>query len=712
MIRRPPRSTLFPYTTLFQSRGRCRRWCRAAATGWRRWRAPRTRPPRRSERAPPRRRRRRPGWRRSRWRPSRRGSRPRPPLRPQRGQLLLELEVREVDVAHLPDAVEHVGRFEGQCVRILAVERIGHLVPRHRRRHHRPFLAAHRVRAHGRLVPVVLAPVDEHLPFAQVLTHHDRHPIRLAVRQQLPERERETLRVVVCHLGVQRYREVDPLRPRGLGDGLETELGEDPVQVESHPTAVEDAAPRSGIKVEHHRVGAVRARDARLRRVQLERRHVRRPHERGKVVEAALVQIVDDRRGAHPCGRVRRAALLEEGLAVDTVRPSHQRDRPVGQVGDHDLADAGVVVDDLSLRESGLRVQDLVEVREPQPAAFDGNLPALSLGAHGAPGRSVHRPSTTCDAIWVDGRQEEVGPVPSTIWSGNISFGLVTVPVKVVSAVRSKDVRFNQLEEGTGARIRYRRVSEASGEEVPNERIQKGYEISSGQYVVVDNEELEKLTPKASHTIDIQDFVDLEQIDPIYFEQPYYLVPDRAAAKPYRLLIEAMTELQKVAVGKIVLRAKEHLVAIRPLDGALVIETMRHADAVIPNETLEEIPRGDEGEPSQKELDMARQLIEALAGDFEPDKYHDEYREQLLDIIEKKAAGEEIVAEPLVEEPAKVVDLMAALEASLARAGKGGEGAAAARPAKAAAKKTKKAGAKKTTKTTKATKPSRSRKSA
>ena len=304
--------------------------------------------------------------------------------------------------------------------------------------------------------------------------------------------------------------------------------------------------------------------------------------------------------------------------------------------------------------------------------------------------------------------------MPSTIWSGNISFGLVTVPVKLVSAVRSKDVRFNQLEEGTGARIRYRRVSEATGDEVPNERIQKGYEIASGQYVVVDNDELEKLTPKASHTIEISDFVDLEQIDPLYFEQPYYLVPDRAAERPYRLLIEAMTDLQKVAVGKIVLRAKEHLVAIRPLDGALCIETMRHADEVIPLESLEEIPRGDDVQPSQKELDMARQLIEALAADFEPEKYHDEYREQLLGIIEKKAAGEEIVAEPLVEEPAKVVDLMAALEASLARAGKGGDQAA--RPAKAAAKKTKKAGAKKAGKATKATKAtktrSRSRKSA
>jgi DNA end-binding protein Ku len=300
-----------------------------------------------------------------------------------------------------------------------------------------------------------------------------------------------------------------------------------------------------------------------------------------------------------------------------------------------------------------------------------------------------------------------VGHVPSAIWSGNISFGLVTVPVKLVSAVRSKDVRFNQLEEGTGARIRYRRVSEASGEEVPQERIVKGSEIAPGQYVVVGQDELDKLRPKASHTIDIQDFVELEQIDPVYFEQPYYLVPDRGAAKPYKLLLDAMSDLQRVALGRVVLRGKEHLVAIRPLDGALCIETMRYADEVIPLETLEGVP-GEEVKPNQRELDMARQLIEALAGDFEPEKYHDEYREQVQELIEKKAAGEEIVAEPMVEEPAKVVDLMAALEQSLARAGKGqaaGESrrAAARKPAKAAAKKTRKAGAKKA---------SRSRKSA
>jgi DNA end-binding protein Ku len=275
--------------------------------------------------------------------------------------------------------------------------------------------------------------------------------------------------------------------------------------------------------------------------------------------------------------------------------------------------------------------------------------------------------------------------VPRPIWSGTITFGLVTVPVKLVTATRSQDVRFNQLDAGTGSRIRYRKVSEATGEEVPNEQIVKGYEISPGQYVVVDQEEMDAFAPKATRMIEIEDFVDLEQIDPIFFENPYYLTPDRGAAKPYRLLLDAMADLDKVAVGRFVLRGKEHLVAIRPLGDALCIETMRYADEVVPREELEGLPEG-EVEPTKRELDMAHQLIEALSGDFEPEKYTDQYREQLRELIEKKAAGEEIVAEPMVEEPAKVVDLMAALEASLARAGKGGDGAAK-RPAKKAATK-------------------------
>ncbi|HZP29356.1 MAG TPA: Ku protein [Acidimicrobiia bacterium] len=267
--------------------------------------------------------------------------------------------------------------------------------------------------------------------------------------------------------------------------------------------------------------------------------------------------------------------------------------------------------------------------------------------------------------------------MPSAIWTGTISFGLVTVPVKLTSATKSRDVRFNQLEEGTGARIRYRRISEQSGDEVPNERIVKGYEMSPGQYVVVTDEEMKALAPKASRTIEIEDFVDLDEIDPVFFEQPYYLAPDANAVRPYKLLVEAMTELRKVAIGRLVMRSKESLVAIRPVDGVLCLETMRYADEVLPAGNV--LPDTDEvAEPTERELEMARQLVGALTTEFEPDKYHDQYREELLALIERKAAGEEVVAEPVVEEKGTVLDLMAALEASLARAGTAGEAAEAA----------------------------------
>ena len=294
--------------------------------------------------------------------------------------------------------------------------------------------------------------------------------------------------------------------------------------------------------------------------------------------------------------------------------------------------------------------------------------------------------------------------MPSAIWTGTISFGLVTVPVRAVSATRSRDVRFNQLEQATGARIRYRRVSEQTGDEVPNDQIVKGYEIAPGQYVTISDEEIKSLAPKASRTIDIEDFVDLDDIDPVFFEQPYYLAPDPSSIKPYRLLVEAMTELRKVAIGRFVMRSKEHLVAIRPVDGLLCLETMRYADEIVP--AGEVVPPIEEGEePSERELEMARQLVTSLASEFTPDKYHDAYREDLLGLIERKAAGEEVVARPAAEETGKVLDLMAALEASLARAGSGAaqraDDAPSAPAKKAAAKKapakaaTKKAPAKK-----------------
>ncbi len=257
--------------------------------------------------------------------------------------------------------------------------------------------------------------------------------------------------------------------------------------------------------------------------------------------------------------------------------------------------------------------------------------------------------------------------MPSAIWTGSISFGLVQVPVRLVGATKNRDVSFNQLEEGTGARIRYKKVSDATGEEVPPDKIKRGYEISKGRYVMIEPDELDVLRPKGSHAIEIEEFVDLDDIDPLYFEQPYYLVPDARGVKPYKLLVEAMKELNKVAIGRIIVRSKERLVAIRTIDDMLCIETMRYADEVVSRTDL--VPDESDIDLTDRELAMARQLVESLASDhFEPEKYHDEYREQVLDLIERKAAGESIVAEPVVEAPAKVLDLVAALEASLEKA--------------------------------------------
>jgi DNA end-binding protein Ku len=260
--------------------------------------------------------------------------------------------------------------------------------------------------------------------------------------------------------------------------------------------------------------------------------------------------------------------------------------------------------------------------------------------------------------------------MPRAIWSGAISFGLVNIPVKLYSAVSKKTVRFHQIDAESGGRVRQKRVG-PDGDEIPFEQIVKGYEIGPDRYVTISPEELEALEPQKTRTIDIEDFVDLEQIDPIYYDHPYYLAPDTGAAKAYRLLVDAMEDSGKVAVARVVLRSKEHLVAIRPRDGALAMETMLFSDEVIPPESLEELAAGDgDVQTSDRELAMANQLIESLASDFEPEKYRDEYRERVLDLIERKAQGETIVIEEPEAAPEKVPDLMAALEASIASAKK------------------------------------------
>jgi DNA end-binding protein Ku len=252
---------------------------------------------------------------------------------------------------------------------------------------------------------------------------------------------------------------------------------------------------------------------------------------------------------------------------------------------------------------------------------------------------------------------------PRSLWSGAISFGLVNVPVKMLTAVRPQDVRFNQLHAKDHSRINQKRFCAEEGVEVAFDEIVKGYEVRPGAYVVIEPEELDALDPVATHTIDIFEFVDLDQIDPVYFDKPYYLVPDSRAEKAYALLAQALERSGKVAIAKFVMRTKEYLAAIRSTQGALVISTLLYGDEVVPLESLE--TPGLEVELSERELKMAEALIESLTEKFDPDKHEDTYREKVMELIRQKDEGEEIVVHSQVEEPTKVEDLMAALEASV-----------------------------------------------
>jgi DNA end-binding protein Ku len=260
--------------------------------------------------------------------------------------------------------------------------------------------------------------------------------------------------------------------------------------------------------------------------------------------------------------------------------------------------------------------------------------------------------------------------MPRSIWSGAISFGLVNVPVKLYSAVSRKTVRFNQLNGKTGNRIQQKRVDPETGDEVAYDDIVKGFELTKDRYVVLTPDELDALDPERTRTIDIEDFVALSEIDPVYYDHPYWLVPDKGAAKAYGLLLEAMRDAGKVAIARVVLRSKEQLVAIRPAGAGLMMETMIFADEVVPPEEIDDLPEEKELKVSDRELKMARQLIDSLTSEWEPEQYHDEYREKVLDLIERKAQGEEITVQPEAPKPARVPDLMAALEASLAAAKK------------------------------------------
>lgn len=257
--------------------------------------------------------------------------------------------------------------------------------------------------------------------------------------------------------------------------------------------------------------------------------------------------------------------------------------------------------------------------------------------------------------------------MPRAIWSGSISFGLLNVPVKLYSAVSKKSVSFRELRESDGSRVRHKRVAEADGEEVDFQDMVKGYEIAPDQYMVITKDELEDMNPKKTRAIEILDFVDLDAIDPIYFDHPYYLGPDKGAERAYDLLTRAMGESNKVAIARFVLRNRESLAAIRPMDGVLTMATMRFADEVVSPGEISEILGEEVDKPQKRELEMAQALIDSLTSEFDPSQYHDEYREQLLALIERKAKGESIVAAETDEvEPTKAPDLMAALEESLA----------------------------------------------
>jgi len=253
------------------------------------------------------------------------------------------------------------------------------------------------------------------------------------------------------------------------------------------------------------------------------------------------------------------------------------------------------------------------------------------------------------------------------IWSGTISFGLLNVPVRMYSAVARRSIALREIRESDSARIKHRRVAEGTDEEVPYENIVKAYELSPGQYVPLGKDEMAALAPEKTRAIDVQDFVDIEEIDPMYFDSPYYLGPADGAEKAYSLLASAMESSGKAAIARFVFRNKEHLSAIRASDGVLTLTTMRFHDEVVPPSELDDSLPDKAPKVAKREREMAEQLIDSLSTKFNPNDYRDEYREQLLALIEQKADGKEIVA-PEAEAPkaTKAPDLMAALEESIA----------------------------------------------
>ena len=255
--------------------------------------------------------------------------------------------------------------------------------------------------------------------------------------------------------------------------------------------------------------------------------------------------------------------------------------------------------------------------------------------------------------------------MPRAIWSGVISFGLVSVPVRMYTATESKELKFHFLDKRDLAPIGYDKVNKTTGESVPAAEIIRGFEVDKGRFVELTEEDIDRLDVELTHSIDICDFVSIDEIDPIYFRKAYYLLPQDGAEKPYRLLARALQETGRSAIAKVVIRNKQHLAAIRPVDDTLVLETMYYADEV---RRPEEAPKPQVRAP---EIEMAKTLIENLAAKWDPGKYHDLYRSELLDLLQKKAKGKPL-PEPKEDEGGEVVDLMEALRQSVAATKKKG----------------------------------------
>jgi DNA end-binding protein Ku len=253
--------------------------------------------------------------------------------------------------------------------------------------------------------------------------------------------------------------------------------------------------------------------------------------------------------------------------------------------------------------------------------------------------------------------------MPRAIWRGTISFGLVSVPVRMYAATESKELRFHFLTKGDLQPIGYDKVRKDSGEHVDAEDIVRGFEIEKGRYVELTDEDIDRLDIELTHSIDICDFVDIDEIDPIYFRKAYYVLPEEGAEKPYRLLLAALEETGKVAIAKVVIRNKQHLAALRPWEGIIVLETMYFADEIRKPEAVD-----GKGELRKAEVEMARSLVENLSAKFDPEKYDDTYRKELLALLKEKAETGEISASSEEgEEEGEVVDLMAALRESVER---------------------------------------------